>query len=172
MYTYKQGRFAFGKLQTRIENPQNVRLIFIRFGCYVKYGPPYKHLKTKVKRMATEGSSTSSKMVVAAIDFGTTYSGYAYSFKGTWPKAITNRWESGNSTSFKTPTILLLNPDQTFHSFGYDAEMNYADIAEEGDEEGRTCKEYYLFKHFKMFLKDCLSKVCRSTEAHLGPIKK
>lgn len=120
--------------------------------------------------MATEGSSTSSKMVVAAIDFGTTYSGYAYSFKGTWPKAITNRWESGNSTSFKTPTILLLNPDQMFHSFGYDAEMNYADIAEEGDEEGRTCKEYYLFKHFKMFLKDCLSKVCRSTEAHLGPI--
>lgn len=167
MYTYKQGRFAFGKLQTRIENPQNVRLIFL---CQI--WTAIIALKTKVKRMATEGSSTSSKMVVAAIDFGTTYSGYAYSFIGTWPKAITNRWESGNSTSFKTPTILLLNPDQTFHSFGYDAEMNYADIAEEGDEEGRTCKEYYLFKHFKMFLKDCLSKVCRSTEAHLGPIKK
>lgn len=49
MYTYKQGRFAFGKLQTRIENPQNVRLIFIRFGCYVKYGPPYKHSKRKLK---------------------------------------------------------------------------------------------------------------------------
>ena len=50
--------------------------------------------------------------VVAAIDFGTTYSGYAYSFK-TSPKDIClHKWDKedvgAGLKSLKTPTTLLL----------------------------------------------------------------
>ncbi|XP_061183705.1 heat shock 70 kDa protein 12A-like [Saccostrea echinata] len=97
---------------------------------------------------------SSYKLLVAAIDFGTTYSGYAYSFKDTWAKVVTNKWPSGNLMSHKAPTALLLNPDQTFNSFGYEAEKNYSDLAEDGDE----CEDYYFFHRFKMILKTELEK--------------
>lgn len=111
--------------------------------------------------MSTENrKSTSSRLIVAAIDFGTTYSGYAYSFDSEWTKVLLNKWEGGNLASYKAPTALLLNPDKSFNSFGYEAEKTYANIAEEDDDEGRSCKEYYFFHRFKMMLKTTLSKVC------------
>ena len=62
---------------------------------------------------------------MVAIDFGTSNTGFAFSFnKGNEQHAIfMNRdWtnEQGGRTS-KTPTCLLLNPDLSFNSFGYDA---------------------------------------------------
>lgn len=60
--------------------------------------------------------------VVVAIDFGTTFSGYAFSFSQE-PNSIhmMRKWEGGDPglINQKTPTCLLLEPDGTFHSFGF-----------------------------------------------------
>ncbi|XP_062616101.1 heat shock 70 kDa protein 12A-like [Saccostrea cucullata] len=104
--------------------------------------------------------SKTKRLYVAAIDFGTTYSGYAFSPKATWQAVIVyNKWNSGKFESHKTPTALLLNPDKSFHSFGYEAESNYAALAEvdsdDDDEEEKSkpdCSRYYFFHRFKMIL--------------------
>ena len=60
--------------------------------------------------------------------------------------------EQGAQTS-KTPTCLLLKPDLSFDSFGYEAIEKYAGLEGDGEE-----KEYLFFKHFKMALHS--DKVC------------
>lgn len=92
-----------------------------------------------------------SYTAVVAIDFGTSYSGFAFSFNtGQEKDAIfmNKDWtnEQGSRTS-KAPTCLLLAPDLTFHSFGYDAMENYAQLQSEEEEQ-----EYFFFQHFKMAL--------------------
>ncbi|XP_061169392.1 heat shock 70 kDa protein 12A-like [Saccostrea echinata] len=88
--------------------------------------------------------------IVAAIDFGTTYSGYAFSFSGD-PLTFYSPgvWYSGQGgmSSMKTPTCLLLNPNQTFNSFGFKAEELFASLASEDEHQG-----YYFFQRFKMDL--------------------
>lgn len=84
--------------------------------------------------------------VVAALDFGTTYSGYAYSFYQDPLKIFSPQtWFAGegNLASLKTPTCLLLNPDRSFHSFGYTAVY----LASE-----RKHQDYFFFSRFKMDL--------------------
>ena len=99
------------------------------------------------------GKSLCDKLVVAAIDFGTTYSGYAFSFKHEYEKEPTkvssNNWTAGTRglVSLKTPTTLLLRPDKTFEAFGYEAEDRYADLALD-EEHG----DWYYFRRFKMML--------------------
>lgn len=94
------------------------------------------------------------RLFVAAIDFGTTYSGYAFSSKDDWGKEplkiITNNWNAGakNLLSTKAPTTLLLNPDKSLRSFGYEAETKYAEMIE--DEE--NFEDHYYFHCFKMLL--------------------
>ncbi|MES1921214.1 hypothetical protein MHBO_002777 [Bonamia ostreae] len=91
-----------------------------------------------------------SWILVAAIDFGTTYSGYAFSFKDK-PMDLQSpqTWYAGTTqlASLKTPTCLLLNADQTFQSFGYEAQNKYATLA--GDDAHH---DVYFFERFKMFL--------------------
>ena len=62
--------------------------------------------------------------VVVAIDFGTTFSGYAFSFTRD-PTSIhmMRKWEGGDPgvINQKTPTCLLCDPDGKFHSFGFTA---------------------------------------------------
>ena len=97
--------------------------------------------------------SKSDKIGVAAIDFGTTFSGYAFAlrhdFESDPPKIHTNTnyYTSGNLTSLKTPTVLLLDKDEKFVAFGFEAEDKYSDLA--ADEEH---KDYYYFRRFKMNL--------------------
>jgi hypothetical protein len=93
-------------------------------------------------------------LLVAAIDFGTTYSGYAFGMVGDLNKDPTKiranqAWVSGqqNLLSLKTPTCLLLDKDEKFKSFGYEAENHYSNIMI--DEE---VDEYYYFYRFKMNL--------------------
>lgn len=94
-------------------------------------------------------------LMVAAIDFGTTYSGYAYSMKGEYERDKLNihtnqAWNSGGRSlmSLKTPTCVLIRKENTqFESFGYEAENSYADIVIEGEAEN-----YYFFNRFKMML--------------------
>ena len=93
------------------------------------------------------------RLQVAAIDFGTTYSGYAMSFRGEFLenplKIFTNNWTTGSSSavSLKTSSCILFDPDQNFNSFGFEAEDTYAKLAE--DEEHY---KWYYFKRFKMLL--------------------
>ncbi|XP_053390086.1 heat shock 70 kDa protein 12B-like [Mercenaria mercenaria] len=87
-------------------------------------------------------------LCMVAFDFGTTYSGYAYSFCSEPLKVHTNRWQAGDKTiSYKTPTCVLLNKEEEFHSFGYDAENHFASLAEDDSHQG-----WLLFRHFKMSL--------------------
>lgn len=105
--------------------------------------------------MSTESTkSASSRLIVTAIDIGTTHSGYAYSLRSDWTCVLTSGWKGQEMASLKVPTALLLNPDTSFNSFGYNAEKTYADLAADGDDEGRSYKEYYFFHRFKKMLKE------------------
>ncbi|XP_055937717.1 heat shock 70 kDa protein 12A-like isoform X2 [Argiope bruennichi] len=87
--------------------------------------------------------------VVVAIDFGTTYSGYAFSFTQD-PDNIhmMRKWEGGDPgvVNQKTPTTLLLDPEERFHSFGYAARDCYHDL------EPQEAKKWLYFEKFKMTL--------------------
>lgn len=97
--------------------------------------------------------SLSVPILVAAIDFGTTFSGYAFSFRHEFEKdpekISTTNWVAGSQAlvSLKTPSVVLLKPDRTFHSFGFEAENKYGDLAGEGEHAG-----WLYFKRFKMAL--------------------
>lgn len=112
-------------------------------------------------------SPQNNYLFVAAIDFGTSYSGYAWSSKNDYknylegkdaePKIYTNQpWNSGGKGFFseKTPTCLLLDADRKLVAFGYDAENKYADLSQEGKHS-----DYYFFQRFKMNLHE-VSSTC------------
>lgn len=88
--------------------------------------------------------------IVAAIDFGTTFSGYAYSFMTNKDAIYTNKnW--GQTQGFllhKTPTCLLLKSDGELDSFGFEAVHKYNDLSED------EAASYYFFDRFKMNLYD------------------
>lgn len=100
---------------------------------------------------STSGSSspTDKHFVVAAIDFGTTYSGYAFSFTRD-PDSIhmMRKWEGGDPgvSNQKTPTTLLLKPNGEFHSFGFGARDYYHDLEE------LEARKWFYFEKFKMDL--------------------
>ena len=98
-------------------------------------------------RMGFQEPHTS--VVVVAIDFGTTYSGYAFAFTRD-PDSIhmMRKWEGGDPgvNNQKIPTTLLLKPDGSFHSFGYGARDFYHDL------EPAEAKKWLYFEKFKMSL--------------------
>ncbi|CAB4375358.1 actin-like ATPase domain-containing protein [Rhizophagus irregularis] len=67
-------------------------------------------------------SSSNDIRVVVAIDFGTTFSGYAYAHKSN-PKEITVESKWGGTLDFKTPTIIKYEDESysTINSWGFDA---------------------------------------------------
>ncbi|XP_062569121.1 uncharacterized protein LOC134231209 [Saccostrea cucullata] len=91
------------------------------------------------------------KDVVVAIDFGTTYSGFAYSFSTEPSLVTTQEWKAESVDksfmSLKTPTTLLLDDQDEFVAFGYKAEQLYKEFVED---ERHT--KYRFFKNFKMTL--------------------
>ena len=87
-------------------------------------------------------------LLVVAIDFGTTFSGYAFSFK-TKPNDIRMNKSWGADLgfqSYKTPTSVLVNPQGKFEAFGFEAEKRYADL------EDTVADKYALYEKFKMKL--------------------
>ena len=108
------------------------------------------HHTSPAKSVDSRTSSPEDKhFVVAAIDFGTTYSGYAFSFTRD-PDSIhmMRKWEGGDPgvNNQKTPTTLLLKPNGEFHSFGFSARDYYHDLEES------EAKRWYYFEKFKMTL--------------------
>jgi hypothetical protein len=90
---------------------------------------------------------------VAAIDFGTTYCGYAVStrkdFERDPTKPYLKQWVDPTSgmVSNKTSTCILFNKDKQFSKFGIEAEAKYLDLIMDKEE-----KEWYFFRRFKMCL--------------------
>ncbi|XP_068612270.1 heat shock 70 kDa protein 12B [Brachionichthys hirsutus] len=85
--------------------------------------------------------------VVVAIDFGTTSSGYAFSFTHDSDAIhMMKRWEGGDPgvANQKSPTCLLLTPDLRFHSFGFAARDFYHDLDPE------EARHWLYFDKFKM----------------------
>ncbi|CAC5418983.1 unnamed protein product [Mytilus coruscus] len=87
---------------------------------------------------------SSSKLLVAVIDIGTTYSGYAFSITSRKEKVYTYNW---NTASFKNSTSILFSPRRAFHSFGYKAEQHFAMLSHTGEN-----RDWYFFKMFKLLL--------------------
>ena len=90
-------------------------------------------------------------IVIVAIDFGTTFSGYAYSFAGANSAIHMNKnWGGGaGMQSFKTPTCVLTRWNGRTHEFldfGFSAEQAYVNPSQ--GEADRIC----LYNKFKMKL--------------------
>ena len=87
---------------------------------------------------------------MGAVDFGTTFSGWAYSLMHDAINVKVKHWISGSGAlvTEKTPTCALISPDgKTLEGFGYDAENKYRDLVEKGQHW-----DYYYFRKFKMTL--------------------
>ncbi|XP_076106868.1 heat shock 70 kDa protein 12B-like isoform X2 [Mytilus galloprovincialis] len=96
----------------------------------------------------------SNYLYVAAIDFGTTYSGYAFSSRTDFKRDpleihANQSWNAGSTqlASLKTPTSLLLDSDKKFVAFGYEAENEYADLISD-----QLHEDYFYFSRIKMYL--------------------
>lgn len=95
--------------------------------------------------------------LVVAVDFGTTYSGFAFQFRHEYcakdPTVISapQSWSDGTKQvlSLKTPTALLLNSDLEIDSFGYEAERKYSNLCEENKH-----MDWYFYRRFKMKLQN------------------
>ncbi|XP_060597228.1 heat shock 70 kDa protein 12A-like [Ruditapes philippinarum] len=97
----------------------------------------------KVEQNEQSNKSRNKPLVVVAIDFGTVHSGFAYSFKGNEDN-IKSAEHGGMLQEDRVPTILLLKPDKTFNSFGYNAQTDFHELSE--------CDRstFYYFENFKM----------------------
>ncbi|KAM9342792.1 heat shock 70 kDa protein 12A-like [Pholidichthys leucotaenia] len=88
---------------------------------------------------------------IIAIDFGTAYSGYAYTItpKDSKVDPIVKQWgkELGLETP-KTPTCILFDEHGEFLKFGYEARTTYT------NNRGEDARKHYLFENFKMALYD------------------
>ncbi|XP_045202781.2 heat shock 70 kDa protein 12B-like [Mercenaria mercenaria] len=92
-------------------------------------------------------------LLVAAIDFGTTYSGYAFSFRHEFEcdplKVSASSWTTGSrvSISLKTSSCVLFRPNGQFDSFGFEAEDRYSDLTLDNEHH-----DWLYFRRFKMML--------------------
>ncbi|OWF52451.1 heat shock 70 kDa protein 12A-like [Mizuhopecten yessoensis] len=108
---------------------------------------------TKTRSIKTRDLKDTPYSLVAAIDFGSTFSGYAFSTKFDHkldPLKVSNMtWTAkcGGLLSLKTSSCILFDPTETFDSFGFDAEDKYADLMQEDENNG-----WFLFRRFKMTL--------------------
>ncbi|XP_008401563.1 heat shock 70 kDa protein 12A-like, partial [Poecilia reticulata] len=88
---------------------------------------------------------------IISIDFGTTYSGYAFSLTSREEEVDPHVkfWgeEVGLETP-KTPTCILFDKYQQFVSFGYEARQTYL------KNSGKESREKFFFDCFKMSLYD------------------
>lgn len=83
---------------------------------------------------------------MVAIDVGTAYSGYAFSYRSSPQEVIVNNWKShaGDGFSHKAPSSILLNETYNFVAFGYDAEEEFSKIV-----QNRNKDNFFFVKDFK-----------------------
>ncbi|XP_062571661.1 uncharacterized protein LOC134233693 isoform X2 [Saccostrea cucullata] len=105
--------------------------------------------------------------VVVALDFGTTYSGFAFWRKENPSEIYPGKWKTNSAEvleSLKTPTSLLLNKNNELIEFGFEAERIFKELLED-----RLDSDYRFFSKFKMCLhqKQTFDKEME-IEDHLG----
>ncbi|KAH3847756.1 heat shock 70 kDa protein 12A-like [Dreissena polymorpha] len=100
------------------------------------------------KALGDKKEETKDFLFTAAIDFGTTFTGYAICVKQTMEICM-SMFSSDALSSEKAPTCVLLDKDKHFVAFGYKAEEDYQRICEDEDERS---EDYYFFERFKMAL--------------------
>ncbi|XP_063447154.1 heat shock 70 kDa protein 12A-like [Mytilus trossulus] len=93
-----------------------------------------------------------TKILVVAVDFGSSGAGYAFSFayqyKNNPLDICTSLWNNGNGpVQAKVPAVLLFDPDKKFHSFGFEAEDKYEELM-----NANKAGQWYFLKGFKMQL--------------------
>lgn len=86
-----------------------------------------------------------SYKLVAAIDFGTTYSGYAFSWKKEPANFVTLK--SSDKLSEKEPSVLLMDRSEQLVDFGQEAVWKYKEFCDENLQQ-----DYFYFSNFKMKL--------------------
>lgn len=142
---------SHSKIFSKKEEPENHQSI-------VQMKKPWKQKSllpndTTVNTDISDTKNNNDFSLVAAIDFGTTYSGYAFLSRDEYsrnPMSVTAKmWSSPNYNSLKTPTSILFDCHKQFHSFGFEAESKYLHLLE--DEDG-DADDWYYFTHFKMIL--------------------
>ncbi|XP_030581875.1 heat shock 70 kDa protein 12A-like [Archocentrus centrarchus] len=90
-----------------------------------------------------------SESYIIAIDFGSAYSGYAFSItpRGAEPDPHLSQWgKELGLESPKTPTCILFNQDEEFLKFGYEAKTAYVNMP------GQEARTHFFFEYFKMAL--------------------
>lgn len=88
--------------------------------------------------------------LVAAIDFGTAYSGCAFSSRGDFENdtlRITAYNWSQSLFAYKTPTRALFDENKTLIAFGYEAEKKFRELFDDNKHH-----DHYFFDRFKMQL--------------------
>jgi len=101
------------------------------------------------QQQLTSTGNPNTHFVVVAIDFGTTFSGYAFAFTRDIDSILMMRKVDGNDPGVinqKTPTTILLTPNLEFHSFGFFARDFFHDLDPE------EAKRWLYFEKFKMHL--------------------
>lgn len=100
------------------------------------------------------GLSASTNIIyVAAMDFGTSFSGYAFALRVELEKDLSKIhapvWYTSDTSlvTFKIPTTILVGNDKQFVEFGFEAESTYAELLKQGKHE-----DYFYFPHFKMMV--------------------
>ena len=84
--------------------------------------------------------------LVVGIDFGTSFSAYAYSYEYEKDVIhINSDWPSG-SNAFKEATAILFDENKKFITFGEEA------IVRNGDLDADQAKSWHFFNQFKMDL--------------------
>ncbi|KAK9766192.1 hypothetical protein K7432_004901 [Basidiobolus ranarum] len=113
-------------------------------------------LKRATADIFSEYIGPTNAKCVAAIDFGTSGTGFAYAFPGTdgiteaRSSVFTNgQWSDGKEG--KTKTALLLDENNKFIAFGKSAQTKYRAMAMRSQAGGLKIKERY-FQYFKMNL--------------------
>lgn len=98
---------------------------------------------------------------IIAIDFGTAYSGYAFSMTSREKEIdpYLKRWgeEVGQDTA-KTPTCILFDENEKFLKFGYEARTEYLRMS------AKKAQKHFYFECFKMSLYGKVSQmfvICR-----------
>lgn len=86
--------------------------------------------------------------ISAAIDFGTTYCGLAYSHHHDKKSIIAvTEWPGGGTLSSKVPTAVLFDSNKKFVAFGQEAVKKYIELTDDGQDD-----DYFYFHRFKMIL--------------------
>ncbi|XP_048778237.1 uncharacterized protein LOC125681969 isoform X2 [Ostrea edulis] len=107
----------------------------------------YRKAKTDVP-VTFEPEKKNSWPVVAALDFGTTYSGFAFSDKDNPLDIVAGKWNSSDLLeSPKIPTSLLLGASGELVAFGYEAEKRFRELVEEDQNQ-----DFRFFNRLKMEL--------------------